>query len=81
MHGSLKTGIKAAGWLVGKVLKTMHFLLHDYPARQEKYIEFTESNVMPLPYCGHRWCENEKTCERACEICNDYFKEKDLNVW
>ena len=54
MHGSLKTGIKAAGWLVGKVLKAMHFLLHDYPARQEKYIELTESNGMPFPYYGHR---------------------------
>ena len=58
VNGSLKAGIKEADWKVGKVLQAMHFLLHDFPSRQDTYIQYTETNVMPLPYCGHRWCEN-----------------------
>ena len=57
VHGSLKAGVKEADWTVGKVLQAMHFLLHDFPSRQDRYIQYTETNVMPLPYCGHRWCE------------------------
>ena len=74
VHGSLKAGIKASGWELGKVLKAMHYLLQDFPSRQDKYVKYTEPNVMPIAYCGHRWCENEKACERAALIWNDYIK-------
>ena len=74
VHGSLKAGVKEADWKVGKVLQAMHFLLHDFPSRQDTYIQYTETNVMPLPYCGHRWCENEKSCERAALIWDSYCK-------
>ena len=74
VHGSLKAGVKEADWKVGKVLQAMHFLLHDFPSRQDTYIQYTETNVMPLPYCGHRRCENEKSCERAALIWDSYCK-------
>ena len=74
VHGSLKTGVKAANWTVGNVLKAMHYFLHDSPARKENFISITESDIMPLPYCGHRWCENDKVCERAAVIWDSYTK-------
>ena len=55
VHGSLKTGVKAANWTVRNVLIAMHYFLHDSPARKENFISITESDIMPLPYCGHRW--------------------------
>ena len=74
VHGSLKTGIKAADWKVGKILKAMHGLLEDVPARRENYTNVTETDVFPMSYCGHRWCENEKACNRADTIWQSYTK-------
>lgn len=74
IHGSLKAAIKASGWELGKVLKAMHFLLHDFPSRQDTYIKITETSTMPSSYCGHRWCENEDACGRASHIWKSYVK-------
>lgn len=74
VHGSIKAGIKECGWELDKILKAMHFLLNDFPARQANYIQYTETDTMPRPYCGHRWCENEEACQRAALIWDDYIK-------
>ena len=34
LHGAYKVGIEAAGWDVGKVLKSMWQLFHIFPARR-----------------------------------------------
>ena len=39
--------------------------LTDTPARRQSFESLTETFVFPLPYCGHRWCENENCLERA----------------
>ena len=36
--------------------------------REGKPVKKSESDVYPLPYCGHRWCENENCLHRAVEI-------------
>ena len=74
VHGSLKAAVKNSGWELGKVLKAMFHLLHDFPSRQAKYVKLTETSVMPMTYCGHRWCENEGACQRAALIWMDYTK-------
>ena len=43
MHGAFKAGMEAAGWNVGKVLKSMWQLFHDSPARRETYAHICES--------------------------------------
>ena len=43
----------------------MSKLLVDSPARKEWYEMLTESNFYPLPYCGHRWCENKNCASRG----------------
>ena len=40
----------------------------DSPASSETFEKITESDVYPLPYCGHRWCEPENCLHRAAEI-------------
>ena len=62
------------GGELGKVLKAMHFLLHDFPSRQDTYVKITETSTMPSSYCGHRWCENEDACGRASHIWQSYVK-------
>ena len=59
VHGSLKNRIKSSGWEIGKILKAVFKLLDESPARRDIFRNVTESEVFPLPYCGHRWCENE----------------------
>ena len=57
MHGSLKAAIKSSDWVMGKVLKAMSNILDETPARREMFEKITETNLYPLKYCGHRWCE------------------------
>ena len=61
----MTAAIKKSGWTVGKTLKAMWKLLDESPARRDIYKSVTESDVYPLPYCGHRWCENENCANRA----------------
>ena len=74
VHGSMKAGEKATKWEVGKTLKAMAGLLLEYPSRRSKYEKLTETSTFPLPYCGHRWCENETCLERASSIWHDFIK-------
>ena len=74
VHGSLKAGVESTDWTTGKILKSLWKLLDESPARREKYESITETNVYPLPYCGHRWCENEYCANRAELIWVGYVK-------
>ena len=46
-------------------MKAMWKLLNESPAQREKYVALAETNLFPLPFCGHRWYENEDCAERA----------------
>ena len=68
IHGSLKNIERASEWDIGKVLKSMSKILMNPPARRETFGKITESNIYSLPYCSHRWYENENCLHRAVEI-------------
>lgn len=51
-----------------KLLKSIHTLFHNVPARREDYVTVTRSNVFPLPFCAHRWVDNLPVVERALEV-------------
>ena len=55
-------------WQVDKLLKAIHTLLHNVPARREDYVKTTKSTLFPLAFCGHRWLENLPVVERALGI-------------
>ena len=68
VHGAFRTGMKQTGWGTDQVLKSLHSLFHDAPARREDYIRIAGSEVFPLEFCGHRWLEDKRVAERALEI-------------
>ena len=68
VHGTFRTGMKQTGWGIDQVLKSLHSLFHDAPARREDYIRIAGSEVFPLEFCGHRWLEDKRVAERALEI-------------
>ena len=49
-------------------------LLNESPARREKYVILSETNLFPLPFCGQRWCKNEDCAERAELLWDGYVK-------
>ncbi|XP_049922950.1 uncharacterized protein LOC126404033 isoform X1 [Epinephelus moara] len=55
-------------WQLDKLLRAMHTLFHNVPARREDYSAVTNSTIFPLPFCGHRWIENLPVVERAIEV-------------
>lgn len=66
LHNAFKTGFSM--WQVDKLLKAIHTLLHNVPARREDYVKTTKSTLFPLAFCGHRWLENLPVVERALAI-------------
>ncbi|XP_070404065.1 uncharacterized protein [Nothobranchius furzeri] len=75
LHNSFKTGFST--WNIEKLLRAMHFLFHNVPARREDFTKLTASSLFPLPFCGHRWVENLPVAERAIEVwpkLKDYVK-------
>ncbi|XP_060934782.1 oocyte zinc finger protein XlCOF7.1-like [Limanda limanda] len=66
LHNAVKAGFTM--WHLEKLLRAMHFLFHNVPARREDFTSLTLSSSFPLPFCGHRWVENVPAAERAVEV-------------
>ena len=66
LHNAVKAGFTM--WHLEKLLRAMHFLFHNVPARREDFTSLTRSSSFPLPFCGHRWVENVPVAERAVEV-------------
>lgn len=66
LQNAFKCGFTA--WQIDKLLRAMHTLFHNVPARREDYITVTNSTVFPLSLCGHRWVENLSVVERALAV-------------
>ena len=48
--------------------------LQEAPTRRSRYENVLVSLDYPLEFCGHSWCKNEKSAERAEMILEDYRK-------
>nr|XP_043905538.1 uncharacterized protein LOC122784359 [Solea senegalensis] len=66
LHNAMKAGFTA--WQIDKLLRALHFLFHNVPARREDYTNITGSSCFPLSFCGHRWVENVPVAERFLEV-------------
>ncbi|KAL2085046.1 hypothetical protein ACEWY4_020564 [Coilia grayii] len=66
LHNAFKCGFNA--WQLDKLLRAMHTLFHNVPARREDFITVTKSSVFPLSFCAHRWVENLPVVERALAV-------------
>ena len=68
VHGAFRNGIKQTNWEIDLLLRSLHSLFNETPARREDYTKITGSRVFPQQFCGHRWLEDKKIAERAVEI-------------
>ena len=68
VHGAFRNGIKQTNWGIDLLLRSLHNLFNETPARWEDYTKITGSGVFPQQFCGHRWLEDKKVAERALEI-------------
>ena len=68
VHGAFRNGIKQTNWEIDLLLRSLHSLFNETPARREDYTKITGSRVFPQQFCGHRWLEDKKVAERALEI-------------
>lgn len=66
LHNAFKSGFSV--WQLEKVLKALHTVFHNTPARREDFSTLTKTSVFPLPFCGHRWIENLPVVERAIAV-------------
>lgn len=66
LHNACKVGFLV--WQLDKVLRVMHTLFHNTPARREDFTALTKTTHFPLPFFGHRWLENLPSVERALEV-------------
>ena len=71
IYGVLKTGEQSTDWKLKKVLRALHQILHDFPARRNDYVDVTGSSQFPLPFCGTWWIEDEQIAVQAFEIWDD----------
>ena len=68
------------------VQKALFKLLDESTTRRDTYTKVTDSEDFPLPYCGHRQCENENCVNRDemiwlgyiqfIEVLNKHLKSK-----
>ena len=50
---ALKMGMKSIDWNVDKIFKSMFWMLHDSPARQDDYMREEQTTVFTLRYLYH----------------------------
>lgn len=66
LHNAMKAGFTM--WQLDKLLRALHYVFHNVPARRADYTTITGSSSFPLAFCGHRWVENVPVAERAIEV-------------
>lgn len=71
VHGACKAAMDSVDWQIDRILKAMHRLFKDTPARRDDYVTATGSSIFPHQFCKHRWLENAKVSQRAQDILSD----------
>ncbi|XP_058628927.1 uncharacterized protein LOC131538809 [Onychostoma macrolepis] len=66
LHNAIKSGFSV--WQMEKVLRALHTVFHNSPARREDFCTLTKTSVFPLPFCGHCWIENLPVIDRAIAV-------------
>ena len=68
VHSAFRSGVIKTKWGITSVLKALHNLFDESPAKREDNMKVTGSDMFVLPHCGHRWIEDKKVAERALQI-------------
>ena len=68
VHGAFQTGATKTGWELNKILKAMHQIFNESPARRDVYLKERSSSKFPIKFCETRWIEDKEVAERALEV-------------
>ena len=68
MHVKVRTGRNSSEWMIKKILKATYHVFHDFPARQEHYVDITENDEFPPPFCSAP-CLEDKKVTRSLIVC------------
>ena len=68
INGGFKHGSDASTWHIPSLLRSVHSLFNETPARREDYTRATGSEKFCLNYCNTRWLENVPVAERVLEM-------------
>ena len=72
VHGAFKHGCNATKWDIAAVMRSMHSLFNETPARREDYAKVTRSDLFGKSFCNTRWlrmCQLQNACWRCSQIC------------
>ena len=53
VHAAFRSGESKMKWGIDALLKALHNLFDESPAKREDYTKITGSDIFPLPFCGH----------------------------
>ena len=68
VHGAFRSDESKTKWGIDTLLKALHNLFDESPAKREDYTKITGSDIFPLPFCSHRWLKDKSVAERALQI-------------
>ena len=68
VNGAFKHGSEASSWDVPSLLRSVHSLFNEMPARREDYTRVTDSDQFGLNYCATRWLENMPVAESVVQM-------------
>ena len=68
VNGAYKTGHNKTDWKMNSFLRSLYFLLKDYPVRRGTYFCITGSGVFLLKFCSIRWTGNSGVMDRARQM-------------
>ena len=52
VHGAFRSGESKTKWEIDTLLKALHNLFDESPAKREDYTKITGSDIFPLPFCS-----------------------------
>ena len=68
IHGAFKHGVDKCNWDMTSLLRSVHSMFNETPARREDYTEVTGSSTFGRNFCNTRWLENVPVAERVLEM-------------
>ena len=65
VNGAFRSDVQKIKLGIDGVLKALHNLCDESPAKREDYQNNTGPKVFPLPFCRHRWIEDTEICRQS----------------
>ena len=68
VHDAFQTGATKTGWELNEVLKAIHKIFNESPARHDVYLKEGSSSKFSIKFCETQWIEDKEVAEHALEV-------------